>query len=187
MNTTHSQPRTRPQSPSGKVDCEQSLFFFRFSMGSARVRVHWVAKPRDERNEGAFSRLQSRAWLFACLVVICLFFFLFHGPRKKRLLVVYWKSNGNEVFPERYLPVMAPGTTQMYGGPLVSLRSRHMKVIWAQITRHASYTCMSPPRASFFLVPRYYLHAPVTQSIPLSSVRHGFTWPLRRWDWYFTN
>ena len=31
------------------LDCEQSLFFFRFSKGSARARA---AKPRDARNEG---------------------------------------------------------------------------------------------------------------------------------------
>jgi len=60
-------------------------------------------------------------------------------------------------------------TIQMYGGPLVSLRSRRMKVIWAQTTRHARYTRVSPSRAPFFLAPRYhnYLHAPVTQLTPL--------------------
>ena len=96
----HSQPRARPQSFSEKADCGQSLFFFRFSMGSVRARERWVAKPRDARNEGAFSRLQSRAWSFACLGRL--------APRtkkKERLLVVYRKSNGNEVAPERYLPV----------------------------------------------------------------------------------
>lgn len=64
-------------------------------------------------------------------------------------------------------------TTQMYGGPFVSLRSRHMKVIWAQTTRHARYTRVSSSHAPFFLVPRYYLHAPATQAIPLPSVRQG--------------
>ena len=33
-----------------QVDCEQSLFFFRFSEGVARER--WAAKPREARNEG---------------------------------------------------------------------------------------------------------------------------------------
>ena len=91
----------------------------------------------------------------------------FAPPTKKkdRLLVVYRKSNGNEVAPERYL------STQIYGGPLVSLKSRHMKVIWTQTTRHARYTRVSSSRAPFFLVPRYYLHVPATQAIPLPSVR----------------
>lgn len=64
-------------------------------------------------------------------------------------------------------------TTQMYGGPFVSLRIRHMKVIWAQTTRHARYTRVSSSHAPFFLVPRYYLHAPATQAIPLPSIRQG--------------
>ena len=36
------------------VDCEQSLFFFRFSAGSARERERErrTAKPREARNEG---------------------------------------------------------------------------------------------------------------------------------------
>ena len=36
-----------------KLDCEQSLFFFRFSEASACTRECRVAKPRDARNEGA--------------------------------------------------------------------------------------------------------------------------------------
>ena len=68
------------------LDCEQSLFFFRFSKGSARAHASVeVAKPRDARNEGGsprrkrekkekerllaspVSRLQSRAGsFFAC-------------------------------------------------------------------------------------------------------------------------
>ena len=36
-----------------KLDCEKSLFFFRFSEGSACTRECLVAKPRDARNEGA--------------------------------------------------------------------------------------------------------------------------------------
>lgn len=64
-------------------------------------------------------------------------------------------------------------TIQIYGGPLVSLRSRHMIVIWAQTTRHASYTRMSSSRAPLFLASGYYLLAPATQLIPLPSVRQG--------------
>ena len=62
------------------VDCEQPLFFFRFSNGSARARERWAAKPQDARNEGGslVSRLQSRAWSFAC------FGRLRDGQRKKR-------------------------------------------------------------------------------------------------------
>ena len=37
------------------VDCEQSLFFFIFSKGSARARER-RAKPRDARNEGSSQR-----------------------------------------------------------------------------------------------------------------------------------
>ena len=36
-----------------KLDCEQSLFFFRFSEESECTRECRVAKPRDARNEGA--------------------------------------------------------------------------------------------------------------------------------------
>ena len=46
------------------IDCEQSLLFFTFSEGSARVRECRAAKPRDARNEGGsspVSRLQSCA------------------------------------------------------------------------------------------------------------------------------
>ena len=39
------------------LDCEQSLFFFRFSKGSAPARERWAAKPRDAKNEGGLSRL----------------------------------------------------------------------------------------------------------------------------------
>ena len=34
------------------VDCEKSLFFFRFSKGSAHARERRAAKPRDARNKG---------------------------------------------------------------------------------------------------------------------------------------
>ena len=62
------------------VDCEQPLFFFRFSKGSARARERWAAKPRNARNEygSLVSRLQSRAWSFTCLGR------LRDGKRKKR-------------------------------------------------------------------------------------------------------
>ena len=36
---------------SDKLDCEQPLFSFRFSKGSARARKRWTAKPRDARRE----------------------------------------------------------------------------------------------------------------------------------------
>ena len=61
---------------SGKtLDCEQSLFFFRFSKGSARAREtrETRAAAREEKRESLFfhaspvSRLKSRAWPFACL------------------------------------------------------------------------------------------------------------------------
>ena len=44
--------------PTSNLDGEQSLFFFRFSKGSARPRECWAAKPRNARNEGGnLSRL----------------------------------------------------------------------------------------------------------------------------------
>ena len=64
-----------------KLDCEQPLFFFSFSKGSARTRERLAAKPRDARNEGgAF----SRAWSFACLAR-----FARLTKKTERLLVVY--------------------------------------------------------------------------------------------------
>ena len=42
------------------LDCEQSLFIFRFSEGSARARERWEAKPRDARNEGGSPRRKKR-------------------------------------------------------------------------------------------------------------------------------
>ena len=58
------------------LDCEKPLFFFRFSKGSARAGERWAAKPR-------VSRLQSRAWSFACLGR-----FGRRTKKKERLLVV---------------------------------------------------------------------------------------------------
>ena len=52
------------------VACEQSLFFFRFSMGSACARALSGEAARREkrvRRASPVSRLQSRAWSFACL------------------------------------------------------------------------------------------------------------------------
>ena len=42
------------------VDCEQSLFFFRFSKGSARARERWAATTLDARNEGGSPRRKKR-------------------------------------------------------------------------------------------------------------------------------
>ena len=61
-------------SASPLLDCEQSLFFFRFSKGSARAR---------EKRGLPVSRLQSRAWSFACLGR-----FARRNKKKERLLVV---------------------------------------------------------------------------------------------------
>ena len=38
-----------------RVDCEQSLFFSRFSERNAHARERWAEKQRDARNEGASS------------------------------------------------------------------------------------------------------------------------------------
>ena len=54
------------------VDCEQSLFFFRFSEGSARARERRAAKPRGARNDGG-----ARGHLRGSRVLL-------DGPRKKR-------------------------------------------------------------------------------------------------------
>ena len=54
------------------VDCEQSLFFFRFNEGSARARERRAAKPRDARNDGG-----ARSYLRLSCVLL-------DGPRKKR-------------------------------------------------------------------------------------------------------
>ena len=42
------------------LDCEQSLFSFKFSKGSARARERWVVKPRDARNEGGSPRRKKK-------------------------------------------------------------------------------------------------------------------------------
>ena len=79
---------------SAEIDCEQSLFFFRISEGSARERERRAAKPRDVRNEGGSPRRKKRVSLFSCLsnlaplvtrVVICVSrTFCSTDQRKKR-------------------------------------------------------------------------------------------------------
>ena len=65
------------------IGCKQSLFFFRFSEGNARGRERRAAKPQERREKrgrqpekkkerlsfcaSPVSRLQPRAWSFACL------------------------------------------------------------------------------------------------------------------------
>ena len=63
------------------LDFEQSLFFFRFSKGSARVRERWTAKQRDTTNESV--PLPSRAFIHARGHLRVSGIFL-DGPRKKR-------------------------------------------------------------------------------------------------------
>ena len=54
-------------SPSS-LDCEQSLFFFRFSKSNARARERRNRETRETRAAAfSVSRHQSRAWPFACL------------------------------------------------------------------------------------------------------------------------
>ena len=64
-------------SASPLLDCEQSLFFFRFSKGSARAQERLAAKLGDARNESV------TAWSFACLGR-----FARLTKKKERLLVV---------------------------------------------------------------------------------------------------
>ena len=50
------------------LDCEQSLFFFRFSESNARARERRSRETRETRAAASpVSRHQSRAWPFACL------------------------------------------------------------------------------------------------------------------------
>ena len=85
----------RPVSEYSKsaLDCEQPLFFFRFSKGSTRARECWAAKPRDARNEGGSPRRKKRDSLLSCLsrlapsvtrVVICVFRANFSTDQAKR-------------------------------------------------------------------------------------------------------
>ena len=67
-----------------ELDCEQSLFFFRFSESSARAREGQSRETRETRAAAsAFLRLQSRAWSFAYLAR-----FARQTKEKERLLVV---------------------------------------------------------------------------------------------------
>ena len=50
-----------------KLDCEQSLFFFRFNKSNARARERRSGETRETRAASPVSRHQSRAWPFACL------------------------------------------------------------------------------------------------------------------------
>ena len=59
------------------VDYEQSLFFFRFSKGSARALEGWAAKLRQARNEGSSPRSHARGHLHVSGILL-------DGPRKKR-------------------------------------------------------------------------------------------------------
>ena len=60
-----------------QIDCEQSLFFFRFSKGSAHARER-AAKPRDARNEGLSHLAPS-----VTRVAICVSRVLLDGLKKK--------------------------------------------------------------------------------------------------------
>ena len=81
------------------VDCEQSLFFFRFSKGSARARER---RSRETCETRAAAREEKES-LFSCLshlapsvsrVAICVSRVLLDGLQKKeRLLVVYKHGN----------------------------------------------------------------------------------------------
>ena len=78
----------------GRIDCEQSLFFFRFSEGSARSRECRAARnevgiPRRKKRVSFLVPLPSRA-LNHERGHLCVSRLLLDGPRKKeRLLVVY--------------------------------------------------------------------------------------------------
>ena len=61
------------------LDREQSLFFFRFSKGSARARERWAARPRDARNEGG-----SHLMFLVTRVVICVSRAFFLTDQEKR-------------------------------------------------------------------------------------------------------
>ena len=61
------------RSSATELDCEQSLFFFRFSKSNARARERRSRETRETRaaarEASPVSRHQSRAWPFACLAV----------------------------------------------------------------------------------------------------------------------
>jgi len=66
------------------LDCERSLFFFRFSESSARARERRSRKTRETRAISRLARSVTR------VTAICVSRVLLDGPQKKeRLLVVY--------------------------------------------------------------------------------------------------
>ena len=95
-----------------KVDCEQSLFFFRVharasvKRRSRETRETRVA-AREEKGESLFcraspvSRLHSRGWSFACLGR-----FARRTKTKERLLVVCTKNSWADARFYRSLPLM---------------------------------------------------------------------------------
>ena len=92
------------------IDCEQSLFFFRFSKGSARARASVKRRRRENEGGSPSSRLRSRAWSFACLGR-----FARRTKKKERLLVVYagnyfWK---NPVAENPGTKILLPLTTTL--------------------------------------------------------------------------
>ena len=72
-----------------KLDCERSLFFIRFSEGSAREGVEQLSRETREtrataREASPFSRLQPCAWSFSCLAT-----FARRTEKKEKLVVVF--------------------------------------------------------------------------------------------------
>ena len=89
------------------LDCEQSLFYFRFSKGSAGARERWAAKPRDT----SLAPLVTR-------VVIC----VSRTKKKERLLVVYFCLKPCSVLPceQRFLSCMASSVYEVIGVAFLS-------------------------------------------------------------------
>ena len=78
------------------IDCEQPLFFSDLARGlHARASVEWQHRETRETRAAAspVSRLQSRAWLFACLGR-----FARRTKEKERLLVVYTRDDSQRRF-----------------------------------------------------------------------------------------
>ena len=70
------------------LDCEQSLFFFRFSKESARARER---RARNEGGSSRVSRVPSRECSLSCLV-----YFARRTKKKERLLVFYQITGCNK-------------------------------------------------------------------------------------------